>query len=70
MTSPPIWTTTSCREKGQVSKVESIQSILSTVLLSLWVCVSAAFLVALVQGVIHDHRREKRERDRRDRLSK
>lgn len=50
--------------------MEGIQSILTTVLLSLWVCVSAAFLVALVQGIVHDHRREKRERDRRDRLSK
>lgn len=40
--------------------MEMMQGLLVTVLLTIWVAVSAAFLVAMVQNIIMDHRREKR----------
>ena len=48
--------------------MEFIQNIIVTVLLSVWVCVSVAFLVGLIQSAVNDRRREKRERekDKRD----
>ena len=48
--------------------MEYIQNIIVTVLLSVWVCVSVAFLVGLIQSAVNDQRREKREleKDKRD----
>ena len=48
--------------------MENIQSFLVTILLSVWVCLSIGLLVAMIQNIGNDRRREERERerDRRD----
>ena len=48
--------------------MENIQSFLVTILLSVWVCLSIGLLVAMIQNIRNDRRREERERerDRRD----
>ena len=60
--------TISCREKDWVTAMENIQSFLVTILLSVWVCLSIGLLVAMIQNIRNDRRREERERerDRRD----
>ena len=44
--------------------MELIQNILITALLGVWVCLSADFFVWILQGVIIDRKREKREEAR------
>ena len=44
--------------------MELIQNILITVLLCVWVCLSAGFFVWILQDVIIDRKREKREEAR------
>ena len=44
--------------------MELIQTILITALLGVWVCLSAGFFVWILQGVIIDRKREKREEAR------
>ena len=44
--------------------MEMIQNILITVLLCVWVCLSAGFFVWILQDVIIDRKREKREEAR------
>lgn len=44
--------------------MEMIQNILVTALLGIWACVSAGFFVWILQGVIIDRKREKREEAR------
>ena len=44
--------------------MEMIQNILITALLGIWVCLSAGFFVWILQGIIIDHKREKREEAR------
>ena len=43
--------------------MEMIQNILVTALLGIWACVSIGLFVALVQGIVNDHKREKREKE-------
>ena len=44
--------------------MEIIQNILVTALLGVWVCLSASFFVWILQGIIIDRKREKREEAR------
>lgn len=44
--------------------MELIQNILVTALLGVWVCLSVGFFVWILQGVIIDRKREKREEAR------
>ncbi len=41
----------------------TIQTILITVLLFAWVCISISFLVTAIQTFIYDRKREKREKE-------
>ena len=47
--------------------MEMIQNILVTTLLCIWACVSIGLFVALVQGIVNDHKREKREKEQASR---
>ena len=47
--------------------MELIQNILVTALLGIWVCVSIGLFVSLVQGIVNDHKREKREKEQASR---
>ena len=47
--------------------MEMIQNILVTALLGIWACVSIGLFVALVQGIVNDHKREKREKEQASR---
>ena len=40
--------------------MEMIQGFLLTILLAVWICISVGLFVAVVQNIIMDHRREKR----------
>ena len=40
--------------------MEMIQGFLLTILLAVWICVGVGFFLAVVQDIIMDHRREKR----------
>ena len=44
--------------------MEMIQNILVTALLGVWICLSAGFFVWIMQGVIIERKREKREEAR------
>ena len=44
--------------------MELIQNILVTALLGVWVCLSVGFFVWILQGIIIDRKREKREEAR------
>lgn len=48
--------------------METAQTILVIVLLAVWVCISISFLIASIQSLLYDRRREKREveKDKRD----
>lgn len=41
--------------------MEMIQTILLTVLLFVWLCISISFLVTSIQSFLYDRKREKRE---------
>ncbi len=41
----------------------TIQTILITVLLFAWLCISISFLVTAIQSFIYDRKREKREKE-------
>ena len=47
--------------------MEMIQNILVTTLLGIWACVSIGLFVALVQGIVNDLKREKREKEQASR---
>ena len=47
--------------------MELIQNILVTALLGIWVCVSIGLFVSLVQGIVNDRNREKREKEQASR---
>lgn len=47
--------------------MELIQNILGTALLGIWVCVSIGLFVSLVQGIVNDRKREKREKEQASR---
>ena len=47
--------------------MEIIQNILVTALLGIWACVSIGLFVALVQGIVNDRKREKREKEQASR---
>lgn len=47
--------------------MELIQNILVTALLGIWVCVSIGLFVSLVQGIVNDRKREKREKEQASR---
>ena len=65
MTSPPIWPTTSCPEKGKVTNmtITTLQTILLTALIFIGLCFSVVFLITSIQSAIYDRKREKRERE-------
>lgn len=48
--------------------METAQAILVIVLLAVWSCISISFLITLIQSLLYDRRREKREieKDKRD----
>lgn len=41
--------------------MEMIQTILPTVLLFVWLCISISLLVTSIQSILYDRKREKRE---------
>ena len=47
--------------------MEMIQNILVTALLGIWSCVSIVLFVSLVQGIVNDRKREKREKEQASR---
>lgn len=47
--------------------MELIQNILVTVMLAVWILVSAGFFVGIIQNIIHERKSEQREQDRNDR---
>ncbi len=47
--------------------MEMIQNILVTALLGIWACVSIGLFVSLVQGIVNDRKREKREKEQASR---
>ena len=47
--------------------MELIQNILVTALLGIWVCASIGLFVSLVQGIVNDRKREKREKEQASR---
>ncbi len=40
----------------------SLQTILVTALIAIWLCISVGFLVSVIQSAIYDRKREKREK--------
>lgn len=40
----------------------TLQTILVTALIAIWLCISVGFLVTVIQSAIYDRRREKREK--------
>ena len=40
----------------------SLQTVLVTALIAIWLCISVGFLVTVIQSAIYDRRREKREK--------
>ena len=47
--------------------MELIQNILVTALLGIWACVSIGLFVSLVQSIVYDRKREKREKEQASR---
>lgn len=47
--------------------MEMIQNILVIALLGIWACVSIGLFVSLVQGIVNDRKREKREKEQASR---
>jgi len=43
--------------------VTTLQAVLLTVILIIWLCFSVTFLIAAIQNAIYDRKREKRERE-------
>ena len=41
----------------------TIQTILITVILTAWLCLSVTFLITVIQSLIYDCKREKREKE-------
>lgn len=41
----------------------TIQTILITVILTAWLCLSVTFLITVIQSLIYDRKREKREKE-------
>lgn len=48
--------------------MEAVQTVLVTALLAIWFCISVSFLISVVQNIVNDRKREKREleKDKRD----
>ena len=44
--------------------ITSFQAIILTALLVAWLCISIGFFVSMIQNIITDHRREKRDQER------
>ena len=40
----------------------TLQTVLVTTLIAIWLCISAGFLVSVIQSAIYDRKREKREK--------
>ena len=40
----------------------TLQTILVTTLIAIWLCISVGFLVSVIQSAIYDRKREKREK--------
>ena len=40
----------------------TLQTVLVTVLIAIWLCISVGFLVSVIQSAIYDRKREKREK--------
>lgn len=43
--------------------MEMLQTILITIILAAWLCLSVTFLVTTVMSLVYDHKREKREKE-------
>lgn len=41
----------------------TLQTILVTALIAIWLCISVGFLVSVIQSAIYDRKREKREQE-------
>lgn len=44
--------------------ITAFQAIILTALLVAWLCISIGFFVSMIQSIITDHRREKRDQER------
>jgi hypothetical protein len=40
----------------------TLQTVLVTALIAIWLCISVGFLVSVIQSTIYDRKREKREK--------
>lgn len=40
----------------------TLQTVLVTALIAIWLCISVGFLVSVIQSAIYDRKREKREK--------
>ena len=43
--------------------MEMLQTILITIILAAWLCLSVTFLVTTIMSLVYDRKREKRERE-------
>lgn len=43
--------------------MEMLQTILITIILAAWLCLSVTFLVTTIMSLVYDHKREKREKE-------
>ena len=43
--------------------MEMLQTILITIILAAWLCLSVAFLVTTIMSLVYDRKREKREKE-------
>lgn len=47
--------------------MEMLQTILITIILAAWLCLSVTFLVATIMSLVYDRKREKREKEQAER---
>ena len=47
-----------------IMTITAFQAIILTALLEAWLCNSIGFFVSMIQNIITDHRREKRDQER------
>lgn len=47
--------------------MEMLQTILITIILATWLCLSVTFLVTTIMSLVYDRKREKREKEQAER---
>jgi len=47
--------------------MEMLQTILITIILAAWLCLSVTFLVTTIMSLVYDRKREKREKEQAER---